>query len=135
MPEVSTIDLRELAAALKHDLGKYVAWRSANFEETAWVGELDRGLVEALQADILSTRGDAPAWAVWERHTSGLARPFAEPELEAVDRAVASLRGCEDALRSGDAARIAAAGPTIRDAQRVIREELRALHRRALGGR
>ena len=42
---------RERAAALKHDLGKYVAWRSANLPESAWSGELDATTRDALQAD------------------------------------------------------------------------------------
>jgi hypothetical protein len=124
------IDLRELVAALKHDLGKYVAWRSANLDEAAWTGPLPAELVEALRADVLRTRGEEPAWDVWRRLTAALPRPLPEPELVAVERAVEVLRANEAALRDHDTRALTAARGEIRAAQQRIREELRELQRR-----
>ncbi len=130
--------MQERAAALKHDLGKYVAWRSANFDEAAWTGPLEDALVEALRADLLCTRqrpdGDQAAWEVWAGHTRDLERPLPEPELRAVAAAVEILRAHEPALRAADRAALASARPEIRKAQADIRAALRDLHRRLLVG-
>ena len=45
-------EFRERIAALKHDLGKYVAWRSVNLPEEAWHGDPSEALVDALCADL-----------------------------------------------------------------------------------
>ena len=49
-------DLRERAAALKHDLGKYVAWTSANLEDDVWDGPVRPELVDALRRDVQVAR-------------------------------------------------------------------------------
>ncbi|HWB76695.1 MAG TPA: hypothetical protein VG755_17135 [Nannocystaceae bacterium] len=120
---------RERAAALKHDLGKYVAWRSANMPESAWSGPLDATTRESLQADILRTRSangvDEPAWALFERLVREWAKPWPD-ELVKVERAVAKLREHGDALRDGGALPHA----ELYAAQLVIRSELAALVRR-----
>lgn len=130
----STADLRERVAALKHDLGKYVAWRSVNLPEGAWTGPPTDALVDALRADVLATRRvgdrDQAAWDVFAAHTAEMARPWPAPELTAVEAAVAALRTVETALRERDRDAIASARPVIRDAQATIRRELAALHRR-----
>ncbi|TPV92824.1 MAG: hypothetical protein B7733_23670 [Myxococcales bacterium FL481] len=126
--------LRETVAALKHDLGKYVAWRSTNLEPSAWDGPLRQECVDALTRDVLATRTrsgtDEPAWDVWARLTSPLRRPFEHEELQRVAQAVARLRDFEAALRTADRQRLAAARVEIRDAQHTIRRELAALARR-----
>lgn len=131
--ETSGESQRELAAALKHDLGKYVAWRSANLPESAWQGEPSPDTVAALQADILRTRsapvGDEPAWGLFERHVGAWPRPWPD-ELVAVERAIATLRTHADALLAGDARALAPALPELRAAQSTIRSELAALVRR-----
>lgn len=128
--------MQERAAALKHDLGKYVAWRSANFEDAAWSGPLDDALMQALCDDLLRTRqrpgGDQAAWEVWSALTSDLPQPLREPELDTVAAAVAVLRDHEAALRAADRAALAVARPAIRKAQADIRNALRDLHRRLL---
>lgn len=130
--------MQERAAALKHDLGKYVAWRSANFDDPAWSGPLDDALMEALRDDLLRTRqrpgGDQAAWEVWSALTADLPQPLREPELHAVAAAVAVLRAHEVALRAGDRAALAVARPAIRKAQADIRTALRDLHRRLMAG-
>jgi hypothetical protein len=128
-----TVDMRERVAALKHDLAKYVAWRSANFDDAAWSGPLTDDFAQALQADVLRTRGDDPAWVVWQRWAAELPAPSGEPELVAVAEAVAELEALEPALRAGGDA-LARARPTIRAAQQRIRSELAGLHRRLVGG-
>ncbi len=126
----------ELAETLKHDLGKYVAWRSANLPDAAWEGAVTGELLEALRADLLQTRtkGGAlveTAWEVWRRCMIGAAAEFAGcDELVAVGAAVGRLASTELILREGDLKALAAARHAIRDDQRLIREQLRLLHRR-----
>ncbi|HET6582660.1 MAG TPA: hypothetical protein VFG69_04420 [Nannocystaceae bacterium] len=132
----ATEELRERVAALKHDLGKYVAWRSVNLPDDAWTGAPTDALVDALRADVLATRRvgdrDEAAWDVFAAHTAALPRPWPAPELAAVEAAVAALRTVESALRENDRDGIAAARPVIRAAQATIRRELATLHRRLL---
>lgn len=130
--------MRERVAALKHDLGKYVAWQSANFDDDAWTGPMSGMLAEALRSDVLRTReraeGNQAAWEVWAVHTDDLPRPLPEPELEVVEQAVAVLRSHEDALRADQLDALAQARPAIRKAQQDIRAALRDLHRRLARG-
>jgi hypothetical protein len=128
-------ELRERAAALKHDLGKYVAWRSANLPESAWTGPIDESTLQSIRADVLATRSGPgepePAWALFER----LAQPWPQPwppELVAVAAAVTSLRKHASALATEDRDAIAAARGAIRSAQHAIRGELAALYRRLM---
>ncbi|MBX7080348.1 MAG: hypothetical protein K1X88_14220 [Nannocystaceae bacterium] len=130
--------LLELAGALKHDLGKYVAWRSANLGEAEWSGPLQPALIEALCADLLRTR-DAPEGAesaamVFARLSAQWPRPWPD-ELAAVAAAVATLQQLEPALHARDGAAIARARPEIRAAQATIRSQLAALVRRLASGR
>jgi hypothetical protein len=121
--------MRERVAALKHDLAKYVAWRSANFDDAAWAGPLSDDFADALRADVLRTRGNDPAWIVWRRFADELPEALSEPELVAVAAAVAELEALAPALHEGGDA-LANARPTIRAAQQRIRSELAGLHRR-----
>jgi hypothetical protein len=128
-------ELLEQVAALKHDLGKYVAWTSANLDDAVWEGPLADELVTALRADLLETRthGDRreAAWEVWRNLAEGLPRPL-EPELEQVAAAVAELEQVGPALLRDDRPAIAAARTRIRAAQQSIRRQLLDLHRRLL---
>jgi hypothetical protein len=128
-------DMREWAAALKHDLGKYVAWRSANLSDAAWSGALDDLAAASLRADILATREvggtQESAWALFDRLTQPWPRPWPR-ELEAVAAAVDLLRGYGAVLVADDRAAIAAARGDIRSAQQTIRAELASLHRRLM---
>jgi hypothetical protein len=134
-PPAARDELLEQVAALKHDLGKYVAWTSANLDEALWVGPVGDELIAALRADLLETRrhGEAcePAWEVWRSHESALPRPL-EPELAAVRGAVATLEQVGTALAHADREAIARERGNIRAAQQDIRQQLRALHRRLL---
>ena len=128
-------ELIEQVAALKHDLGKYVAWMSANLGDDHWQGPLRDELLEALRRDLLRTRTTADgapeaAWDVWARFVAAWPRPLPAPELDQVEAAVATLRATEPALRAGDRPAIAAARPSIRAAQQTIRATLQQLHRR-----
>ena len=130
----SSEQLREVVAALKHDLGKYVAWRSANLEDSVWEGEVTDEWVDALRADLLTTRttrdgAEETAWDVWVRLAGELERPL-EAELASVEQAVTALRESLAPLRAGDRKALAAMRGTIREAQGTIRAELRALQRR-----
>lgn len=120
---------RELVAALKHDLAKYVAWRSANYDDAAWQGPMSDDFAASLQADVLQTKGDVPGWQVWDEAATTFGDPLPHPELVRVAAAIDVLRGCEDALRSGGDA-LAGCRDAIRGAQQTIRTELRELHRR-----
>lgn len=126
-------DLLEQVAALKHDLGKYVAWTSANLDDALWDGPLDNELIAALRADLLATRKHGErreaAWEVWRSFEAELPRPL-EPELERVAAAVARLERIGPALAAEDRPTIARARPDIRAAQQDIRSQLLVLHRR-----
>lgn len=121
--------LEERAAALKHDLGKYVAWFSTNV--TAWDPPSEDAL-EALRSDVLRTRtcdGRAePCWDVWERLTGDLPRPLAQPELRRVEQAVLGLEAMAPHLKAGTVSSADVA--QIRGAQAIIREQLRLFQRR-----
>lgn len=132
---IDVLELRELVAALKHDLAKYVAWRSANFGDDAWEGPgpMQADFARALQDDVLRTKGELTAWQVWDEAAANLGDPLPHPELEAVARAVDVLRGHESALRAGNEALSAVRGE-IRDAQLSIRSQLRDLHRKLARG-
>jgi hypothetical protein len=124
-------------AALKHDLGKYVAWMSANLDEAAWQGPVRDELIDALGRDLLRTRTPAEgppeaAWDLWDRLSAALPRPWSEPELDQVASAVAVLRAAGPALRARDGAALADQRAAIRAAQRTIRSALQQLHRRLL---
>jgi hypothetical protein len=124
--------LRELAAALKHDLGKYVAWRSINLPEQAWAGPLDDTTFEALRCDLMATRaaasGDESAWALFDRLAADWPRPW-PAALMAVATAIDGLRGLQRAFEADARDDIAAARPQIRAAQASIRTQLAALVR------
>lgn len=126
---------REWAATLKHDLGKYVAWRSANLSDAAWSGALDELAATSIRDDLLATRDSGgvreSAWALFDRLTQSWPRPW-PAELDAVQAAVASLRELAEPLQADDRAAIAAARERIRSAQTTIRTELAALHRRLM---
>lgn len=131
-------DLLEQVAALKHDLGKYVAWTSANLDDAVWEGPAPQRideLVAALRADLLETRkhGDhcESAWEVWRAHLGQLPHPL-EPELEAVAHAVAELERVGPALTDNDRELIIRERGSIRAAQQDIRQQLLNLHRRLL---
>lgn len=122
-------------AVLKHDLGKYVAWMSANLDDGYWTGPVRDELIDALSRDLLRTRTPQegppePAWAVWDRLSAGLPTPWTAPELARVHEAVAVLRGAEPALRARDRVALAAVRGDLRAAQRTIRTALQQLHRR-----
>lgn len=128
-------ELFELAGDLKHDVGKYVAWMSANLDERAWAGPVGPELVEALRGDILRTRTGAdgrpePVWEVWARHTRRLPRPHGIAELDDVEAAIATLRDAASVLAAADEAGIAACRDELRRAQGTIRTRLAELHRR-----
>ena len=129
-------DLIEIVAALKHDLGKYSSWMSANLSEEEWEGAPSDALVDALRRDLLRTRTrrdgtPESAWEVWDRLGDELPRPLPAPELEAVEVAVEVLRGAELALRE-DREALLTLRASLRSAQRQIRGELLRLHRRLL---
>jgi hypothetical protein len=122
-------------AVLKHDLGKYVAWMSANLDDSHWHGPVRDELIDALSRDLLRTRTpqEGPpetAWAVWDRLSAALPRPWPAPELDQVNAAVAVLRAAEPALRNRDRVALAAVRADLRAAQRTIRTALQQLHRR-----
>lgn len=128
-------DLLEQVAALKHDLGKYVAWTSANLDDALWDGPVGDDLLAALRADLLETRKHherrETAWELWRDYEHTLPRPL-EPELEAVAAAVAQLERVGSALANGDREVLARERARIRAAQQDIRLQLRNLHRRLL---
>ena len=132
-----TIEFGRQVAALKHDLGKYVAWMSANLDASCWQGPVRDELIDALDRDLLRTRtpGEGPpeaVWELWDRLSAALPQPWTEPELYEVDAAVAVLRQAEPALRTRDRDLLADQREAIRAAQQKIRGALQQLHRRLL---
>lgn len=133
---MDAVTLVERVAALKHDLGKYVAWMSVNLDDEAWTGPVTDQLVAALRSDLLATKkgtdGDRAAWEVWLSHTEDLPRPLQPPELAVVEAAVSVLEAAGHVLVSDDRQAIAQQRPAIREAQQTIRKTLAALHRSLL---
>jgi len=134
---VDAVSLGERVAALKHDLGKYVAWMSVNLDDEAWTGPMTDLLVTALRSDVLATKkgadgDDRTAWDVWLSHTEDLPRPLQPPELAMVEAAVAVLQAAGPALQAGDHDAIAPRRAEIREAQQTIRKNLAAVHRTLL---
>lgn len=127
---------RALVADLKHDLGKYVAWRSANYPEL-WAGDWDERAwnepewVEALRSDILTTLGGRAAWEIWDERTSGWPRPWASRAMAQVEQAVEVLRRHGDLLRAGASVELVRAHRDLVAAQRTIRDALRRAAREA----
>jgi len=124
-------------AALKHDLGKYVAWMSANLDASCWQGPVRDELIDALGRDLLRTRTPAEgppeaAWELWDRLSAALPQPCTAPELHDVAAAVAVLRRAEPGLRARDRDALADQREAIRAAQQKIRGALQQLHRRLL---
>lgn len=101
MSGVYAAGAREAAAAARHDLGKYICFNL----RFAGPSASDAELLEALRADLLSTRsgpqGDVDALAVWAGLAPGLAPLRPDPDLDAVDAALAELTPQLDALRAG----------------------------------
>ena len=95
-----TPDLVDRIQALKHDLGKYVAWRSANLSEEEWTAASDIA-TDSVRRDVLRTKTTAagevlPAWEVLSsalKTFSPLERAAASPELDRVCEQVGALRG------------------------------------------
>lgn len=133
---MDAVTLGERVAALKHDLGKYVAWMSINLDDEAWTGPMTDQLVAALRSDLLATKkgtdGDRTAWEVWLSHTEDLPRPLQPPELATVEAAVAVLQAAGPALQAGDHDAIAPLRAGIREAQQTIRKTLATVHRSLL---
>ncbi len=132
-------DVRARVDGLRHDLGKYVAWISANLPDEAFGPPPSDEAVAALRADVLATRRDRSgrplaAWEVYERWVTGLGDERVLAALAPVARAVDTLRAAGPALAGEDEAALAAHIPAIRAAQRVIRTKLRALSRSLRGG-
>ncbi len=126
--------LREAVAALKHDLAKYVAWSSANLEDSHWTSPASEELMQALTRDLLSTRTTREgrvesAWEVWRRFAPRFADCDFE-ELGLVADAVERLEGVEPALRARDHLAVGERCQDVRDAQMSIRQHVRDLQRR-----
>ncbi len=100
--------LAEAAARARHDLGKYVAlelrWLPPNADSDA--------LRAALRADVGATRRDADrvesAPVLWDRLRPALAALGDDPDLTAVDAAVALLRALLPDLGTASPDRLAA---------------------------
>jgi hypothetical protein len=130
----STVILRESVAALKHDLAKYVAWSSANLDDSHWARPASDELMDALTRDLLSTRttreGVAEnAWTLWRRF-----QPRFEGhecvELSRVAEAIATLEAVGPALLAGDRELVGEHCLSVREAQTSIRKNVRELQRR-----
>lgn len=122
----------ERASALKHDLGKYVAWLSTNVSAEQWQAPVPGPASEALRKDLLETRrgprGVQAAWELWAEHAGALPDPLPE-ELGPVAQAVAEIEARASLLREGRWPLPADDLAALRDAQAEIREGLRAWHR------
>jgi hypothetical protein len=118
----------EAARIAKHDLGKYVAFQIRWLPPDAPAAEL----LEALRADVLQTRrgpdGAEAAHALWRRLRPGLDPLGADPDLLAVDRAVAALEAAAPGLAAGalDGEALAA----VADEARAVARHLAALFKR-----
>jgi hypothetical protein len=133
--------LTERLMSLKHDLGKYVAWHSANLEDEEWRDGSVR-LTAAVQRDVLSTRTTSdglaqPAWVVFEACVEGMTdveRERCAPELARVDAHVRWMKSIGAGLTSGESLDDHEIRAQMLSAQGEIRGALSELVRRARGG-
>ncbi len=58
---LDALEVRERVAALKHDLAKYVAWRSANYDDGAWIAPLPYPQLRAVAAAVETLRASEAA--------------------------------------------------------------------------
>jgi hypothetical protein len=77
----------ELLDRAGHDVAKYMAMTARNVDPTS--PEPDE--VDLVRRDLLETDGARSAWALWAPLSRALAALAADPELEAIDRAMAAL--------------------------------------------
>jgi len=121
----------EAARVAKHDLGKYVSFQLRWLPADA----PDSELLDALRADVLQTRrgpsGSESAPELWARLRPGLSPLDPDPDLAAVDAAVAALAAAVPALEAG--ALDAAAMSALADDARAVARHLAALFKRLRG--
>jgi hypothetical protein len=129
-PPARTPDpLAEEVARIRHDLGKYVAF------ELRWLPpDADaESLRAALRADVAATRRDGAlvetAPGLWERLRPSLAALGDDPDVAAVDAAVAILRDLIPDLETAGPERLASGAA----AAFAVAEALKRLDRRVRG--
>lgn len=146
MPAISELSpdrgpaLRALAARLKHDLGKYIAFGARWLPEDASAEEQ----AEALSSDLLHTRrgpdGEQDALSVWAPYAARLCgrAPLEDdapldvsddPDIRIIRDAMRALSPLVDALRAGESldAEQLAGGLAL---SRRVSEACRTFHRR-----
>jgi hypothetical protein len=106
-----------------HDVAKYMAMTARNIDpEVAGERELS-----FLRQDLERTDGARSAWAIWGELSQELGALAADPEVEAIDQAMAELEALLAAKGSQPAELVAA---TLRAADQIT-----ALRRRVRGRR
>ena len=133
--------LTERLMSLKHDLGKYVAWQSANLDDEEWRDGSAR-LTAAVRRDILGTRPTRdgvrrPAWVIYEAGVEGMTaaeREQSAPELGRIEAHVRWMESLGERLTSGAALDDREVRMRMLAAQREIRASLRELVQRARRG-
>lgn len=105
----------ELLDRAGHDVAKYMALTARNVDPASPADDD----VELILRDLRETDGARPAWAIWAPLSRALAELAADPELEAIDRAMAGLERLCGAASSQRAAELIAT--TIEVADRIVR--------------
>ena len=121
----------QAAERAKHDLGKYIAFQTRWLPSEASKEDWQEGLV----SDLLQTRrgpaGTEDAVAVWRRLRLGFAGMEAEPEVVAVDQAIAEIDGRLEDLASGRLSLDELQG--LAETAKAIASHLATLHKRLRG--
>jgi hypothetical protein len=118
-------DLRRLAGALAHDVGKYVARTAHNVPEGSWTSEL----ASMLLRDLYDLRGERSLQA-FLRLAPAASSPLANwPEWSTAHNLLCELDAMEPALRALDMTAMQTAAQRALEVERVLNElSLRVRH-------
>jgi hypothetical protein len=121
----SAAETHRLAAAMLHDVGKYVARTARNLRDGQ---PIEGPLAEMLLRDVFETWRGRRASERFEALATELARAMPDPRIDAVRADLAAIDAAEDAARRGEPAALR----TIAERARAVEDALRGVARAAM---
>ncbi len=111
-------DLRRLASALAHDVGKYVARTAHNVPEGSWTSEL----ASMLLRDLYDLRGERSLQAFLRLAPAASSPLAAWPEWITAHKLLCELDAMEPALRALDVPALQTAAQRALEVERVLNQ-------------